>query len=165
MTRKRKILFVAAFIGLVITTMVFLARSKQPEMAITRVWPDRVESRVVWIVVTNQSDNIFHYAFLLKDNQGRWLRGGGRKISPRTELKDTTVVFSTNQWQLSLLYWEEKPPSFLMRTQKKFGQFLLDHKFDRLGLWFCTHAETTQVYGPLMDGNKPMPDHSKQSVP
>src|ERR1041384_1028905 len=82
MTRQRKILFGAAFIGLVITSIVFLAKPKQSPVRITYGGVSKGGSNRVFFVITNPFPKQMHFIGQVESMTDRSFRPPGSSAAP-----------------------------------------------------------------------------------
>jgi hypothetical protein len=168
MTRKTKILFVAAFIAFVAVGIVLFANSKQPEGRITYGGVSANDSNQVLFVLTNPFPDrlsISIYA-MWRPNEMRSPLINSRpgtffSIPAFSETNFSTGIQSTNTWRVAGAATRMYGPSALNGLRKKLAKMAYDRGWNKTFNWLAPVKTLPEVSGPLMLGNKPAPPEQK----
>src|SRR4051794_13326578 len=113
--RKTKVLFIIAFIGLVVTSTAFLARSERPEITITYGGPatnqpgphHQLPERVFFNITNSSHKSISCFVFTIPGtnlpsarNQGS-ITGESVSLQPFSQKSVTVYVPPVNQWRVA----------------------------------------------------------------
>src|ERR1043166_3481602 len=175
MNRKRKILFVAAFIGLAALAILFLANRKPPEVTITYGGPatnqpalrSRLPERVFFNITNSSHKSISCFVFTIPGTnlppaqlKGS-ITGDFVSLPPFSQTNCTVYVPPVKHWRVAAYCSSFDGASRFDRFRLNLADKILNRKWTKLRRWLYPVKELPAISGPLMFGNQPAPVEEK----
>jgi len=168
MTHKRKILFVAAFIALVITPILFFALSKQPEVRITYAGRSTNGSDRVSFNLTNPFPQALYcvWHFETKTNEAdialrSFVSSSAFNLDGYSETNFDGAISTEGSWRVVVECQLFGSSSRINELRWRLARDTANRNWYKLAGWLAPVKKLPTVYGPLMLGNKPAPEASK----
>jgi hypothetical protein len=170
--RKRKILFLLAFIALGIMSILFFARPTQPDVIITYVGPDTHHTNKLFFTITNTSHETlccFIYSTFESHQSinphSKDVREDSFFFPAHSQSNITLRAHSHEYWRAAVYSRRNHPFTTIERARLRLSMLASDRGLSTLDRALAPSMNADWATGPLMFGDRPVAEASKQSTP